>query len=236
MAKTVAGIRKSVVLAAPSAGAPSASDVVPRRSVATAAKVALAPTTTPFMEKTLSTDAMINQANAVGCKAPSPKAAVNPAATKLKEDIASAGISLPVDANNKMLAGKISQRKTRASENAGAPFMATQTDAAAPAASEFKSWRRMKLSWRVLSRGATSVAGGTNLAVRPSSLGKKPKIQLRSVPLRASPRKVDKGFRDLLQLIGIERFLFDHRIPRDREALENPAKDSTAPESLPVAS
>src|ERR1700730_2957169 len=139
MAKTVAGIRKIVVLAAPSAGAPGASDVAPRRSVAAAAKAALAPTTMPFMEKTLSTGAMMSQANAVGCNTPPPKAAVNPAAIKLKEDIASAGISLPVDDNNKMLAGKKSQTKTRASANAGVPFMATQTDAAAPAASEFNT-------------------------------------------------------------------------------------------------
>jgi hypothetical protein len=147
------------------------------------------------MEKTLSTGAMMSQANAVGCNAPPPKAADNPAAIKLKEDIASAGISLPVDDNNKMLAGKISQTKTSASENVGAPLMATQTDAAAPAASEFNSWRRTRLSWRVLSRGATGVAGRTNLAVRPSSLGKKPKTQLRPVPLRAGPGKVDKLFR-----------------------------------------
>src|SRR3984893_6078339 len=165
MAKTIAGIRKSVILAAPSAGA---SDVAPRRSVATAAKVALAPATMPFREKTLSTGARISQAKAVGCNAPPPKAAVNPAAIKRKEDIASAGISLPVDDNNKRLAGKISQTKTRASANAGAPFMATQTDAVAPPASEFNTWRRTKLSWRVLSRGATGVPGRTNLAVRPS--------------------------------------------------------------------
>lgn len=34
-----------------------------------------------------------------------------------------------------------------------------------------------------------------------------------------------------LQLIDIERFSFDQLIPGDREALENPAKDSTAPEA-----
>jgi hypothetical protein len=84
----------------------------------------------------------MRQANAVGCNTPPPKAAVNPAAIKRNEDIASAGTSLPVDDNNKMLAGKISQTKTGASENAGAPFIATQTDAAAPAASEFNSCRR----------------------------------------------------------------------------------------------
>jgi hypothetical protein len=183
-----------MVVVAPSARAPGASDAAPRRSVAAAAKVALAPTTMPFMEKTLSTGARMSQANAVECKAPSPKAAVNPAAIKLKEDIASAGISLPVDANNKMLTGKISQTKTRASESAGAPFMAKQTDAAAPAASEFNTWRRTKLSWRALSRGATGVAGRTNLAIQPSSLGKKRKTQLRPVPLDQVPEKLPDFF------------------------------------------
>ncbi|HXN89177.1 MAG TPA: hypothetical protein VN890_07485, partial [Methylocella sp.] len=110
--------------------------------------------------------------------------------------------------------------------------MATQTDAAAPAASEFNTWRRTKLSWRVLSRGATGVAGSTNLAIRPTGLGKKPKTQLRSAPLKAGLGKVDRPFeKDLLQLIDIERFSLDQLIPRDREQLENPAKDSTAPEA-----
>ncbi|MGH8525653.1 MAG: hypothetical protein ACREXY_16055, partial [Gammaproteobacteria bacterium] len=87
----------------------------------------------PFIEQTLSTDALISQVNLVGCSAPSPKAAVNPAATKLKGDVASAGISLPVDDNNETLAGKIRQTKTKAPENT---FKATQTHAAEPAASQ----------------------------------------------------------------------------------------------------
>ena len=134
---------------------------------------------------------MMSQANPVGYNALMPKAAVNPAAIKLKEDIASAGINLPVDASKQMLAGKMSH--TKVSENTGAPLMATQTVAAAPAASE--AWHRTKLSSRVLPRGATGVAGGTNLAVRSSSLGKKTKTQLRSVPLRAGPGKVVRLFR-----------------------------------------
>jgi hypothetical protein len=163
---------------------PDASDVAPKKSVATVAKLATVPTTMPFIEQTLSTGALMSQANAVGCNAPLPKAVINPAAIKLKEDIASAGISLPVDDNNKTLAGKISETKTKASENM---FMATQTYAAAPAGSESNTPRRTKLSWHVLSRGATGVAGRSNLAVRPSTSGKKPKTQLRSVPLGAGP-------------------------------------------------
>lgn len=134
---------------------------------------------------------MMSQANPVGSNAPPPKAAVNPAAIKLKEDITSADIGSLVNDNNKMLAGKMSQTKT--SENTGAPCMATQTVAAAPAASE--TWRRTKLSSRVLPRGATGVAGRTNLAVRSSGLGKKTKTQLRSVPLRTGPGKVARLFR-----------------------------------------
>ena len=76
------------------------------------------------------------------------------------------------------------------------------------------------------------MAGRSNLAVRPSSLGKKPKTQLRSAPLKAGPGKVDRPFeKDLLQLIDIERFSLDQLIPRDREELANPARDSTAPEA-----
>jgi hypothetical protein len=134
---------------------------------------------------------MMSQTNPVGCNALPPKAAVNPAAIKLKEGITSADIDSLVNDNNKMFAGKMSQTKT--SENTGAPLMATQTVAAAPAASE--AWHRTKLSSRVLPRGATGVAGGTNLAVRSSSLGKKTKTQLRSVPLRAGPGKVVRLFR-----------------------------------------
>jgi hypothetical protein len=126
---------------------------------------------------------------------------------KLKEDITSADIGSLVNENNKMFAGKMSQ--TRTSENAGAPLMAPQTVAAAPAASE--TWRRTKLSSRVLPRGATGVAGRTTLAVRPSGLGKNPKTQLRSVPLTADPGKVDKLFRDLLQFFDIERSFFRSR-------------------------
>jgi hypothetical protein len=63
------------------------------------------------------------------------------------------------------------------------------------------------------------VAGRTNLAVRPSGLGKKPKTQLRSVPLSADPGKVDKLFRDQLQFFDIGRSFFDLGIPCDPEAL-----------------
>jgi hypothetical protein len=131
---------------------------------------------------------MMSQANPVGYNALLPKAAVNPAAIKLKKDITSADIGSLVD---EMLAGKMSH--TKVSENTGAPLMATQTVAAAPAASE--TWRRTKFSSCVLPRGATGVAGRTNVAVWTSSLGKKNKAQLRSVPLRAGPGKVARLFR-----------------------------------------
>jgi len=136
---------------------------------------------------------MMSRANPVGRNALPPKVAASPVATKLKDDVASAGISSLVKDNNKMLAGKMSQTKT--SENVGAPFLATQTVAAAPAASKFNIRRRTKLSPRVFPGGATGVAGRTNLAVRPSGLGKKTKTQLRSVPLRAGPGKVNGLFR-----------------------------------------
>jgi hypothetical protein len=145
-----------------------------------------------------------------------PKAAVNPAALKRKEDIASTETGALVNDNNKMLARKMNQPNT--SENTGAPFMATQTDAAAPAASEFTTGRRPKLSRRVLSIGATGVARRTNLAVQRSSLGKKPKTQLRSVPLRAR------------QLIDITQFDAFGKHSR------SPHRDSAAPESVPDAS
>ena len=60
---------------------------------------------------------MMSEANPVGYNALLPEAAVNPAA--IKEDITSAEIGSLVNENNKLLAGKMSQRK--ASENTGAP-------------------------------------------------------------------------------------------------------------------
>jgi hypothetical protein len=63
---------------------------------------------------------MMSRANPVGCNALPPKAAADPVATKLKDDIASAGISSLVNDNNKMLAGKMSQTKT--AENVGTPL------------------------------------------------------------------------------------------------------------------
>jgi hypothetical protein len=141
---------------------------------------------------------MMSQANPGGYNALLPKAPVNPAAIKLKEDITSADIGSLVSENNKMFAGKMSQTKT--SENTGAPLMAPQTVAAAPAASE--TWRRTKLSSRVLPRGATGVAGRTNLAVRTSRLGKKTKTPLRSAASSRSRKKLPDFFdKDLLQLI-----------------------------------
>ena len=120
----------------------------------------------------------MSQANGIGCNALPPKAAVNPDAIKLKEDIASVDIGSVVNDNNKMLAGKMSQAKTL--ENIGAPLMATPTVAAAPAASEFNTWRRTKLSSRVLLGGATGAAGRTNLAVRPLAKNQN------TAPLRAA--------------------------------------------------
>jgi hypothetical protein len=68
-------------------------------------------------------------------------------------------------------------------------------------------------------------------------LAKNPKHSSAPRRLRQVPEKLTDLFdKDLLQLIDIERFSFDHMIPRNREELEAPAKDSTAAESVPDAS